>query len=97
MRHHGEALRALIKDDELLAALEHDPRAAPLDQRRRVLVDYALQLTLAPRAVREEDLGPLRQAGLSDGAIHDAAAITAYFNFVNRMASGLGVELEEPI
>jgi len=37
----------------------------------------------------------MRAAGLADSAIHDAAAITAYFNFVNRMASGLGVELEE--
>ena len=31
-----------------------------------------------------------------DGGIHDAAAVTAYFNFVNRMALGLGVELETP-
>jgi len=36
----------------------------------------------------------LREVGLSDEAIHEAAGITAYFNFVNRMASGLGVELE---
>ena len=79
----------------MLAALERDPRTASLNQRQRALVDYALKLTLAPQDVREEDLAPLREAGLSDGAIHDAAAITAYFNFVNRMASGLGVELEQ--
>jgi len=94
VKHHGEALRALTKDDVLLAALERDPRTASLNQRQRTLVDYALKLTLTPQDVREEDLAPLREAGLSDGAIHDAAAITAYFNFVNRMALGLGVELE---
>ncbi len=42
----------------------------------------------------EEDLTSLRVAGLTDAGIHDAAAITAYFNFVNRVAQGLGVELE---
>ncbi len=40
------------------------------------------------------DVETLRGAGLSDAAIHDAAAVTAYFNFVNRLALGLGVELE---
>lgn len=43
----------------------------------------------------QDDIVALRTAGFSDAAIHDAAAVTAYFNFVNRMASGLGVELEE--
>ena len=41
------------------------------------------------------DVDDLRIEGLSDAAIHDAAAIVAYFNFVNRLALGLGVELEE--
>lgn len=40
------------------------------------------------------DVDRLRAAGLGDGGIHDAAAVTAYFNFVNRIALGLGVELE---
>ena len=94
MRHHGESLRALTKDDELLAALERDPASAPLEPRQRALVDYALKLTRAPHAVMESDVTAMRGTGLSDEAIHDAAAITAYFNFVNRMASGLNVELE---
>ncbi len=85
----------LIKDDELLAALEHDPHTASLNQRQRALADYALKLTLTPQDVGERDLSPLRKVGLSDSAIHDAAAVTAYFNFVNRMASGLGVKLED--
>ena len=95
MKHHGEALRALAKDDELLAALERDPGTAQLDRRGRALVDYALKLTIKPSEVSEQDLGLLHDAGLSDSAIHDAAAITAYFNFVNRVASGLGIEIEQ--
>jgi alkylhydroperoxidase family enzyme len=44
--------------------------------------------------VSEDYILMLRSAGFSDRAIHDVAAITAYFNFVNRVALGLGVELE---
>ncbi len=95
MRHHGESLRALTKNDELLAALERDPASAPLEPRQRALVDYALKLTRTPHSVMEGDIAALRAAGLVDAAIHDAAAVIAYFNFVNRMASGLNVELEE--
>lgn len=57
-------------------------------------MDYALKLTRTPADVVQEDVASLREAGLSDRAIHDAAAVTAYFNFVNRIALGLGVELE---
>lgn len=94
MRHHGEALRALTNDDEMLASLERDPLSAPLNERRRALVAYAVKLTRTPFDVSERDVEALRSAGLSDEAIHDAAGVTAYFNFVNRTASGLGVELE---
>ena len=35
-----------------------------------------------------------RVAGWSDRAVHDAAQATAYFNYINRIADGLGVDLE---
>ncbi len=79
----------------MLVALVRDPSTAPLNQRQRALVAYALKITKAPQSVREDDIVALREVGLSDSAIHDAASITAYFNFVNRVASGLGVELEQ--
>ena len=45
--------------------------------------------------MRESDLDPLRKLGLSDRDIVDANQVVAYFNYVNRVAEGLGVELEE--
>jgi len=42
----------------------------------------------------EADLAPLRAAGLDDRALLDLAMIVGYFAFVNRLASGLGVEVE---
>ena len=75
-------------------AVKKDPQTAPLDDRQRALIDYALKLTREPWNMREEDLGPLREAGLSDADILDACQVASYFAFVNRMAQGLGVELE---
>ncbi len=79
----------------MLAALQSDPATAPLDERRHAIVDYALRLTKSPSTITETDIATLRKVGLSDSAIHDAAAVVAYFNFVNRVALGLGVELED--
>jgi alkylhydroperoxidase family enzyme len=42
----------------------------------------------------EGDVRRLREAGWSDRAIHDAAQVIAYFNYINRVADGLGVDLE---
>ncbi len=41
-----------------------------------------------------EDLAPLRQAGLDDAGILDVCQVVAYFNYINRLADGLGVDLE---
>ena len=93
--HHGEALRALTKDEALVAALEQDPfTAVPPGDRLHTLVAFAIRLTQSPQQAHANDIISLRRAGLSDHAIHDVVAIVSYFNFVNRIASGLGVDLE---
>ncbi len=58
------------------------------------MLDYALRLSRDPAAVGSERIDRLRSAGLSDEEIHRVALVVAYFNFVNRVAEGLGVELE---
>ena len=45
--------------------------------------------------MEEEDVERLREAGFDDRAILDACQVTAYYNYVNRLADGLGVELED--
>lgn len=78
----------------MVEALARDAGAAPLGGRGRALVALALKLTRTPAAMHEDDVRALRAAGLSDRGVHDAVAVVAYFNFVNRLAHGLGVELE---
>ena len=40
------------------------------------------------------DIEQLRAHGLSDRAIHDATQVIAFFNYINRVADGLGIDLE---
>lgn len=60
----------------------------------QVMLEYADKLTRTPSAMTAVDVARLRTVGFSDRAIHDVCAIVAYFAFVNRIADGLGVELE---
>lgn len=84
----------MTRDEELPGAIADDWRSAGLEPRLREIFGYAEKLTLEPAAVREEDLAPLRGQGLDDRGILEVVQVTAYFNFVNRLADGLGVSLE---
>ena len=67
---------------------------AAADPRLRALLQYSERLTLAPGEVDETHLDTLREAGLDDREIHDAVQVVAYFSYINRIADGLGVDLE---
>jgi len=92
--HHGAGLRKLTKDDELVELLTEDWRNAPLSAADRAMLIYAEKLTIRPWEMVEEDVVQLREAGFSDAAILDINQVTGYYAFVNRLADGLGVELE---
>lgn len=78
----------------LLTALNTDYTKAVLTPADRAMLDYAVKLTCTPSAITAADVDALRAVAFDDRAIHDICAITAYFAFVNRIADGLGVELE---
>ena len=59
------------------------------------MLDYAVQLTLAPAETNRADIETLRCAGFDDTAILDINLVAGYFAFVNRLADGLGVQLED--
>ncbi len=92
--HHGEALNKYVKDAAWVKALAADPEGVSLDADERALADYALGLTRSPGRGRKEAVEALRSAGFEDDAILHATEVVSYFNYVNRMVHGLGVELE---
>ena len=91
VNHHAEALRRYIKDDETLELLMSADGLETLEPRLSNIVRHAEKLTSAPSAMTEIDLGELRAVGLTDKDILDLTLVVGYFNFVNRIALGLGV------
>jgi uncharacterized peroxidase-related enzyme len=67
---------------------------ADLDPRTRALCDYARRLTLMPSTVGAAEADALRTHGLDDATIHDAIQVIAYFNYINRVAEGVGTDSE---
>lgn len=94
--HRGPKLARLVGDD-LAREVARDYREANLAARDRVLLDAAVALTCEPAERKLEDVERLREYGFDDLAILKATEITAYYNGVNRMACGLGVELESGV
>jgi uncharacterized peroxidase-related enzyme len=88
---HAEFLRRVALDEELAAALRRDYTQARLAAADRAMLDYVAQLTRDATRVTPADLDRLRQHGFNDVAILQINLIASWFNYVNRVADGLGV------
>ena len=95
MKHHGAGLRKLIDDEALVEQLKEDFHTSNIDEKDRAMLKYVAKLTLEPWSMVEEDVKKLREKGFSDEAILDICQVAGYYAFVNRLADGLGVELEK--
>ena len=69
----------------------HDYREANLSPRERALCDFAVKLTTLAAEIDETDIAALRAEGLSDPEISDAIQVIGYFNYVTRVADGVGI------
>lgn len=77
-----------------MADIKSDYRRAKLSPLDRVILDFAAKLTLEPWSMTERDVEQLRSAGLDDAGVLDVVQVTALFAYYNRLADGLGVDLE---
>lgn len=78
----------------LLAAVQDDWREAELSPADRALCAYADKLTRRPAEMSEADVEELRRHGLDDLQVHDAIQVISYFNYINRVADAVHVDLE---
>ncbi|HEY5795465.1 MAG TPA: peroxidase-related enzyme [Bosea sp. (in: a-proteobacteria)] len=86
---HGAAVRQLSEDPVLGELMAMNYRAAELSPRHRAMLDFAVKLTEAPHLVGEADRAGLRAVGFGERDIWDVAAVAAFFNMSNRMASAV--------
>lgn len=80
--------------DAFVHRVVDDWRACPVNPKVQALLEYAEKVTRAPASCERCDVQHLREIGWSDVAIHDAVQVIAYFNYINRIADALGVDLE---
>ncbi|HXG17493.1 MAG TPA: peroxidase [Methylomirabilota bacterium] len=78
----------------LVKHLKTDPTNAPLAPPDKAMIDFALKLTREPWTVKQADVEGLQQHGFSEEQVVDIVLITCTFNFMDRLADGLGVELD---
>jgi uncharacterized peroxidase-related enzyme len=83
-------------DETFAQALRRDWRSVDLSSADRVMLAYVEAVTKDPRQVRPETLDGLRREGFDDTAILQMTMITAWFNYINRMADALGVGRGHP-
>ena len=92
---HGGFLRQHSDDPALASHIMHDYTKADLDPAMRGMLDFAAKLTLKPTSMQQADVQKLSKLGLSDEQILSTVLITCLFNFMTRLADGLGAELPE--
>ncbi len=95
INHHEQALLAYWKDEEKTRQLVNNRSKLDLSETDHLLCNLAEHLTLNKNPDYTGEIESLQNAGLKDRAILDAVQVIAYFNFVNRMVLGLGVEFSE--
>jgi uncharacterized peroxidase-related enzyme len=83
-------------DEDLVAAIRRDYRTAPIEERERVMLDYAVDLTRDATKITPEHHARLRAAGFNDQAILQITLIAAWFNYINCVADALGVGRGDP-
>ncbi len=92
---HTVTAEALGVSEGLVQALVKDVESAPVDERLRPILQLVRKLTTLPSRVGPGDIAAVRDAGWDDAAIHDAVAVCALFNFMNRYVEGLGLSADE--
>ena len=87
---HTKRFVDLTKEPEVMRQIHAEGVEAPLDPRRRAIVDYAAKLTRDPAAIDAADAAALRAHGLGDLEILDLTHAVAMFAWANRLMLSLG-------
>jgi uncharacterized peroxidase-related enzyme len=94
MESHENDLRSAVGSEQQARAIQDDFHSAGLPPRELALLDFAVKLTCTPREMQQADIAFLRAHGFSDQQLVDAVQCIGYFNFINRVLDGLGVDPE---
>ncbi len=89
---HAAVAESFGFDAGLIESMVADLDTSDVAPKLKALLSYCRQLTVEPSKVTEAHVTSAIDAGWSENAVHDAAAVTAFFAFMNRMVDGHGVQ-----
>lgn len=92
---HAATAAAFGIDPAVFEALMADTATAPVEARLKPLLDYVRKVTLTPSRIIRADAEAVYAAGWPEAALHDAVAVCALFNLMNRYVDGLGVSADQ--
>ena len=99
--HHYEGLKRLLsnhsKSQDIMNAFKDDSIDSQFDSKYSAGLSYAKSLTKMAKNIKKEDIEILKTKGFQEGEILEVNQVTAYFNYVNRLVLGLGVNTEGDI
>jgi uncharacterized peroxidase-related enzyme len=81
-----------LNDAELAESLMEDYRTAPIGPEMKHLLSFAEKMARDASQITREDIESVRSAGFSDRAILDAAHVTGFFSYMNRVVQALGAD-----
>jgi uncharacterized peroxidase-related enzyme len=93
--HHAAAVQHYWKDEKKTNQLKEDYTQLDLSDVDMELCHYAKEMTLNPNHDNAASIERLKSMGLDDRSILDATLVLSYFNFVNRIVLGLGLNVNE--
>ena len=96
MSAHAEFLRAATTDAALAAQIKSDFRSAKLTGQDFRMLEFVEKLSLYPWMVVANDIQGLRNVGFSDLEILHIVLGCSHFNYLNRIADGVGIQFEYP-
>ena len=83
---HGAILRIRSGDPFISDQISANWRTAPVSDRQRAMMRFAVKLARTPEAMEDPDYQALYDQGFKDDDIWEIGAITAFFAMSNRLA-----------
>jgi len=94
--HHAVGLKKNLNDDikfeTIYRAIKNDELEHVLNEKEIAGAEYAFKLTKEHQSISKTYIESLRNRGFDDGEILEVNQLVSYFNYVNRMVVGLGVD-----
>ena len=95
IRAHLYDLRSETKDQKLVDNIAVNWKESGLTKQQKAICYFAEKLTLNPGGINRSDIQKLKETGYVDKEVSEIVQIISYFNYINRVADGLGLEPED--